>query len=328
MDSQRKGTSPLFYTPFDPSSGAFLERGYVPSPHSIYEGISKLSPGTLISFHLGREESRREERRFWDLEAVVTAAKADPLPQDHTVQVDVLQDVLSKAVVRQLISDVPLGAFLSGGIDSSLIVALMAEASGVPVKTFTIGFDDPTYDESLHASAVARHLGTDHTELRVTPEVAMSVIPTLSRVYGEPFADNSQIPTLLVSDLARQRVTVALTGDGGDEVFGGYNRYSHGVALWERARGWPAPVRRWVPLLRDSRLLKLVTSLAQLARGPSKPNAQLHEKIGKALRLLGADCRAEVIEILLSKWPRARIKGCVKERRRTFPLRVHQRLPG
>lgn len=215
--------------------------GYVPAPYSIYEGIHKLPAATTVTLevasgHLGEPEP------YWSL---ADAAMPDRrVPREPKQAVDALEDVLSDAVSSRMVADVPVGAFLSGGIDSSLVVALMQRCSSRAVRTFTIGFQDPSYDESGYAARVARHLGTEHAELRLTAADALAVVPELPGIYDEPFADWSQIPTLLVSRFAREHVTVALSGDGGDELFGGYNRYSLGLATWDRISSVPLPVRR------------------------------------------------------------------------------------
>ena len=204
------------------SLAAFMRFGYVPAPRSIYHGVRKLEPGCLLQV---ASDGEAAVSRYWDIRAVARDGVEDPLSLDDREATDELEAVLGAAVAGRLISDVPVGAFLSGGIDSSTTVALMrAKASG-PVKTFTIGFDSSQYDEAGYARAVARHLGTEHTELVVTEADARAVIPDLPRLYDEPFADSSQIPTFLISRLARQSVTVGLSGDGGDELFGGYNRH-------------------------------------------------------------------------------------------------------
>jgi asparagine synthase (glutamine-hydrolysing) len=220
--------------------GEYFRLGYVPAPFSIYQGISKLPPGTRICLDL-TTGSLGAPQAYWSLADVACGPRrADERLPDV---VDELDEVLDQAVRSRMVADVPLGAFLSGGIDSSVVVALMQKSAAHPVRTFTIGFDDPAYDESADAAAVARHLGTDHTELRVTPSDCLAVIPELPVMYDEPFADWSQIPTHLVSKLARSEVTVALSGDGGDELFGGYNRYTWTLALWPRMQRIPRAVR-------------------------------------------------------------------------------------
>lgn len=220
----------------------FMRHNCVPAPWSIYEGICKLPPAHfLVVREFGKNISKPE--CYWNLGAIAESAAANATgdSQQLTDELDVL---LRDAVRRRMTADVPLGAFLSGGIDSTTIVALMQAQSARPIKTFTIGFHEKDHNEAAHANAVARHLGTDHTELYVTPEETMAIIPELPTVWDEPFADSSQIPTLLVSRLARQHVTVSLSGDGGDELFCGYNRYTLGYQAWKILRVLPTPVRR------------------------------------------------------------------------------------
>jgi asparagine synthase (glutamine-hydrolysing) len=210
----------------------FFRFSYVPTPYSIYAGISKLEPGTILTVSL--EKADPEVKPYWSLYDAARAAKSNPFQGSPEEAVDALEVLGLDCVGRQMVADVPVGAFLSGGIDSSTIVALMQKCSSIPVKTFTIGFADPSFNEAVQAKAVAKHLGTDHHELYIEPADARAVIPYLAHIYSEPFADASQIPTFLVSRLARQRVTVALSGDAGDELFGGYNRYVFAERLW----GW------------------------------------------------------------------------------------------
>ena len=234
----------------------YLRFMYVPAPRSIHPGLFKLEPGTILTVDGAPPSTPPEEpirpgghhgsisiRRYWDLNVEIEAGAQNQI-EDERDAVAALGEVLGKAVQRQMISDVPLGAFLSGGVDSSAIVALMQAQSERPVQTFTIGFDEAAFDESPYAAAVASHLGTAHTKLRVTDADARDVIPHLPDLYDEPFADSSQIPTHLVCRAARQHVTVALSGDGGDELFGGYNRYIRGPALWKRLSKVPKPIRR------------------------------------------------------------------------------------
>ena len=224
------------------SVALFMRYNYIPAPYSIYRGISKLSPGHVLTLPF---DSRRPIiKSYWSAQAVAERGYTNPLGQPQAAICTALDALLREAVGRQMVADVPLGAFLSGGIDSSTVVALMQAQSPRPVKTFTIGFDEEGYNEAVHAAAIARHLGTDHTELYVTPSEARQVIPNLHTIYDEPFADSSQIPTLLVSQLARSHVTVALSGDGGDELFAGYNRYLFGKRLWGKLSRLPLSVRR------------------------------------------------------------------------------------
>lgn len=217
----------------------FLRHGYVPAPYSAYRGVEKLLPGHLVEV---RRSGIGTPTPYWSAREAAERGLADPLPGAAEAEEQV-HALLRDSVRLRLEADVPLGAFLSGGIDSSLVVALMQEQRSDPVRTFTIGFAEQGYDEAPHARAVAQHLGTAHTELYVTPAEAQAVIPSLPRTYDEPFADSSQIPTCLVSSLARHDVTVSLSGDGGDELFGGYGRYVLLEQLWARLGRVPAPVR-------------------------------------------------------------------------------------
>lgn len=234
---------PKFETEVNRNSLAlYLKFGYVPSPHSIYKNIFKVSPGKLIKIAPEKREIS-EQKTYWSVE---DAAKAGIENQFETTETEILkelEDLLIDATKRRMISDVPLGAFLSGGIDSSIVVALMQSISPNKVKTFSIGFKQGEYNEAEHAKAVAEYLGTAHQELYVTPQETQAVIPNLGKIYDEPFSDSSQIPTLLVSELARQKVTVALSGDGGDEFFGGYGRYFRVNDLWNKLQKVPAPLR-------------------------------------------------------------------------------------
>ncbi len=234
----------------------YLRFMYVPAPRSIYTGVCKLEPGCMLvlkgnppatppsqPLRPGQSYEQIDMRRWWSLAETIESAHDAPFVDD-TEAIDALETQLSDSIRMQLLSDVPLGAFLSGGVDSSTIVALMQRQSSRPVKTFTIGFDEPGYDEAPYAAAVARHLGTEHHEMRVTSQMAQDVIHTLPHMYDEPFADSSQIPTYLVCQSARQQVTVALSGDAGDELFGGYNRYFWGPRIWNRLAWMPDSSRR------------------------------------------------------------------------------------
>lgn len=219
----------------------FLRHNAIPAPYSVYQGIHKLPPGAYLQLHAGQKDAR--PTAYWSARAVAETGQRNLFRGSDAEAVTELERLLSQAVNGQMMADVPLGAFLSGGIDSTTIVALMQAQSTRPVKTFTIGFNEAGYNEAEHAHAVARHLGTEHTELYVTPQDAMDVIPSLSAIYDEPFADSSQIPTCLVSRLARSHVTVSLSGDGGDELFGGYNRYFWARSLWRKLGWMPRPLR-------------------------------------------------------------------------------------
>lgn len=218
-----------------------LRYNYIPAPYSIYHGIAKLEPGCLLTISLGQPDPKIS--KYWDIVEVARAGVARPFSGTADEAVDALELLVKDAVRQQMMADVPLGAFLSGGIDSSTVVALMQSQSSRPIKTFTIGFNEEDYNEAVHAKAVARYLGTEHTELYITSEQAMEVIPRLSSLYCEPFSDSSQIPTFLVSQLARQHVTVSLSGDAGDELFCGYNRYLATNKLWKKLSTVPTPLR-------------------------------------------------------------------------------------
>ncbi|MDA3876070.1 MAG: asparagine synthase (glutamine-hydrolyzing), partial [Halothiobacillus sp.] len=223
-----------------------LRHCYIPAPYSIYQGIQKLMPGHFVQIPLlGDVASSKnvQPATYWRMNDAVEQGLANPFRGSPDVAIDELESQLSASIGEQMLADVPLGAFLSGGVDSSAIVALMQAQSQQPVRTFTIGFDEGGYDEANHAKAVAKHLSTDHTELYVRPKDALAVIPRLPSMYCEPFADSSQIPTFLVSQMAKQHVTVALSGDGGDELFGGYNRYLAARKVWGAVQGMPGFVR-------------------------------------------------------------------------------------
>ena len=270
----------------------------VPSPLTIYEGVRKLPPAHFI--RIGEQSSVTEPQPYWSAIDVAETVKALPSGVDA---VDSLGESLDHSVEAQMLADVPLGAFLSGGIDSSAVVASMQRQSSVPVRTFTIGFSESAYDESSHAKQVAHVLGTDHTDLIVSPEDAMRVIPDLPKIYDEPFADSSQIPTFLVSRMAREHVTVALSGDGGDELFGGYDRYQQ-IARLERIRGLlPAGVRRLLGNALGQPPVetwdRLGTTLPRMLVPPGLRHRAGH-RMHKVARLLSADQAPDVYASLMS----------------------------
>jgi asparagine synthase (glutamine-hydrolysing) len=238
---------PHFDNPIDRGALAlFLRFNNVPAPHCIYEHIFKLEPGSILTTAAADLAPRvRRVEPYWRYEDVALAGLANPV-SDEREGVELLEQTLRQAVALQLVADVPVGAFLSGGIDSSTIVALMQAQSSRKVKTFTVGFDEAGFDEAPHAKAVARHLGADHCEIRVTPSETRAVIPNLPTMYDEPFADSSQIPTSIVCAIARRSVTVALSGDAGDEMLGGYNRYVLGPKLWRRLASAPPTLRKMI----------------------------------------------------------------------------------
>ena len=245
--SELKGlrTHPSFQGDVDREALAlYLRHNCVPAPWSIYRDIRKLLPGSLVRIGPGRQGEMPSPTPYWSFEEAAIRALREPFQGSDDAAVDALDALLRDAVAMRMEADVPLGAFLSGGVDSSTIVALMAAQSTRPVRTFAIGNHDPAFDEAPDARRVASHLGTDHTELYVDPADALDVIPRLPTLYDEPFADSSQIPTFLVSELARRHVTVSLSGDGGDELFAGYNRHVLGESVLRRTRSIPVPVRR------------------------------------------------------------------------------------
>lgn len=234
---------PGFSQPIDRESlTLFMRYNYVPAPYSIYKGIFKLLPGHIAK--LSQHTKNLEIKEYWSVRSVAEQGLLSPFEGSDDEAVEQLDKLLRDAVKCRMISDVPLGAFLSGGIDSSTVVALMQAQSNRPVKTFSIGSAVSDYNEAEDAMAVAGHLGSDHTELYASPEQAMAVIPKLPTLYDEPFADSSQIPTFLVSELARKYVSVSLSGDGGDELFGGYNRHAWAPRIWNRLGRWPRFFRK------------------------------------------------------------------------------------
>jgi asparagine synthase (glutamine-hydrolysing) len=240
---------PAFAPEIDRAAQVLLLRhGYVPAPYSIYRGVFKLPPAGWLSLPTQQEALQGSDlcdrvRFYWSAREVAERGLAEPAALSEQEAVDQVSQLIDQGVRERMMADVPLGALLSGGIDSSTVVAFMQQHASRPVKTFSIGFREMGYDEAADAGSVARHLGTDHTVLYVTPDQAQAVIPRLPEIYDEPFADRSQIPTFLVAQLARRHVTVALSGDGGDEVFGGYNRHFYGPWLWRRIGAWPRSIR-------------------------------------------------------------------------------------
>ncbi len=274
-----------------------LRHNCIPAPWSIYRGVRKLPAASWLTLHA---DGRTRTGRYWDVAAVARRGIAEPLRLSDTEATARLEALLSEAVRGQMLSDVPLGAFLSGGVDSSTIVALMGRHSARPVRTFSIGFDAEGHDEAEHAKAVARHLGTDHTELYVSARDALAVVPGLPALYDEPFADSSQIPTFLVAQMARRQVTVALSGDAGDEVFAGYNRYLLAARHWQRIERFPLSWRRG---LGRAALALPPAAWDALAGAVGRRGANVGDKLHKlATSVLPAASAQAMYRALTSHW--------------------------
>lgn len=282
-----------------------LRHNCIPAPYSIYKGIFKLLSGHYLTLQHDSDPASAQATAYWRINDIISAGLAHPFGGNEHEAVDALEAQLKSSIKAQMLADVPLGAFLSGGIDSSTIVALMQAQSSRPVRTFTIGFHEKGYNEAEHAKAVARHLGTDHTELYVRPEDALAVIPQLPGIYCEPFSDSSQIPTFLVSQMTRQHVTVALSGDAGDELFGGYNRYLLACSIWNKLRFLPTPLRhaaasalRSIPPASWDALLKMAGPLL-----PKRLRAvQAGDKAHKLADVLPMENGQAVYQQLVSHW--------------------------
>jgi len=292
---------PAFNAAVDRGALALLLRhNCIPSPHSIYAGIHKLPPGTFLK--LGEGQREVQPVAYWSLAEVAQRGMANQFAGTDAEALDALELHLGNAVRGQMVADVPLGALLSGGIDSTLITALMQANSSQPVRTFTIGFDERQYDETKHASAVAKHLGTTHTELRLSGNDALALIPKLPEMYDEPFADSSQLPTHLVMKMARQHVTVSLSGDAGDEFFGGYSRYFLGPKAWRSVAWMPLQVRRALgaalTTVPSATLNRLAGPLGSRI-GIALPGDKLH-KVGR--RLYNARTQDDFYVSLVSEW--------------------------
>ena len=279
-----------------------LRHNYVPSPWSILEGTRKLPAGCAITVKCHDDGvDVGEPAPYWSLRDAVVESASRTRPPNYTDAPGALEDLLLDAVTLRMEADVPVGAFLSGGVDSSLVVALMQRLSRGPVKTFTIASSDSGFDESTHAANVAAHLGTDHVNLEVSAAEALAVIPRLPLIYSEPFADPSQIPTFLVSELARHDVTVTLSGDGGDELFGGYNRHRWVDQIWHSVHRIPAPLRRGA-----GAALAAVPPFAWRKAGqlipPRRRPRNLDLKAQKLARVLDASTPWDMYQRLLSSW--------------------------
>lgn len=295
-----------------------LRHNYIPAPYSIYQGIHKLPPGCLITVKhpelggSGVHCAEMQPRPYWSLPEVAESGHRQLRQGTPEQIVNELESLLKTVIRQQMVADVPLGAFLSGGIDSSTVVALMQAQSSQPIKTFTIGFEETGYNEAVHAKAVAAYLGTDHTELYVTPEQAMAVIPQLPVLYDEPFSDSSQIPTFLVSQLARQHVTVSLSGDGGDELFCGYTRYMVASGMWRKLSAVPKPLRilgaKGITSLPPTVWDRLALTVPGLNE---KVSGRLGDKLHKGANVLASGTVDCLYKGLISHWndPAAIVQG-------------------
>ena len=285
----------------------YMRYNYIPAPYSIYKNIRKQNSGTILSLPVTdlAPGAAPRETAYWSAEETAERGVASPFAGSDAEAADELDALLRASVRRQMVADVPVGAFLSGGIDSSTVVALMQAESARPVKTFTIGFSEAGYNEAADAKRVAGHLGTDHTELYLKPEDALAVIPALPAIYAEPFSDSSQIPTFIVSQLARRSVTVCLSGDAGDELFGGYRRYVEGESLWNKIRLLPPPLRRALAGVIGKTPVKTLNLLftgvgAKLDRfgGTSSIGNKMHTLAG----LMSATTSTQFYTRLISQW--------------------------
>ena len=275
----------------------FLRHSCVPAPHCIYEGFNKLNPGCYLN--ISKDQMSPKITRYWDAGCLLTAGVNSPISSNFNDLSSFIESKIVKAVNRQSISDVPLGTFLSGGIDSSIITTLLQSQSIKPVKTFTIGFEEESYNEAIYAKKISKHLGTDHTELYVSSKDGLDLIPDLSRIYGEPFADSSQIPTILLSILAKKDVTVVLSGDAGDELFCGYNRYNFADDLWHKLNFLPSSGKNVLANLlvtMPSRVWDMSESLSLAG----KSSARLAEKVQKVAGVLAANSVDDLYTDLIS----------------------------
>ncbi len=278
----------------------FMQYGYVPTPHSIYEEIYKLTPGTTLTISASTLHTLPTPKTYWSAIDIAQTNLANNLELTDVQAIETTDQLLNAIIQKQMIADVPIGAFLSGGIDSSLIAALMQANSSQPIKTFTIGFHDQAYNEAHFAKAIAKHLHTDHTEFYVDAQQALSIIPQLPSIYDEPFADSSAIPTILLAQLTKQQVSVCLSGDGGDEIFGGYNRYLLAQTLWQKLSYLPYHIRLSIQKL----LLSISPSRwHQLLKFTTIP--MIGDKLHKFASIVAIKSPALFYQQLISQWPNA-----------------------
>jgi len=303
---------------------SFTRHNYVPGPCTVYRDVSKLAPGCFAVFRPG---GAPEIKPYWSLADAVETGQTNRTEMSEREATDALEELLGDAVRRRMVADVPLGAFLSGGIDSSTVVALMQANSARPVRTFSIGFREQGYDEAQHAKAVADHLGTDHTELYVEPQHALDVIPRLPDMFDEPFSDSSQIPTYLVSEMTRRHVTVALSGDGGDELFAGYVRYFQAMKLFPILARVPAPCRAAAAAM--IRMLPPSAWSTVLGLAPGRWRMpQAGDKMHKLAGILAGE-QSGYYRYLVSHWqePDALVRGAHEYRGLLWDPSVSDRVP-
>lgn len=295
------------------SLALLLKHNYIPAPHTIYDTARKLAPGGVLRASVSGGGLQLREDLYWDARSEVRTAITGPIV-DPGEALSAAEHAISSAVQRQLVADVPVGAFLSGGIDSSLIVANMQKCSAIPVRTFTIGFEEERFNEAPYARQIAKHLGTQHTELTLTARDVLDVVPQVTEIYDEPFADSSQLPTFLVSKLARQAVTVSLSGDGGDELFCGYDRFQNAAARWKSLRSTPKLVRSMgaslIESLSDAALQTALNSVGRFV-----PYLRDKQALESRLRMRARYWRArgidDVFEEMVSYWGSPPVKGLI-----------------
>ena len=259
-----------------------MRHNYIPAPHTIYTGIYKLMPGHFITFPANSNNNTSVSNPYWSMNTVIESGLSNPFQGSQKESTDRLEAIISTSIRDQMLSDVPLGAFLSGGVDSSLIVSLMQKFSSRPVKTYAIGFEDERFNEAPYAAAVAKHLGTEHTDMYVSEKDILDLVPSLSDIYCEPFADSSQLPTIMVAKMARQHVTVALSGDAGDELFGGYTPYQFTPRYWNKVQSIPLNIRTIIA--------KYIT------------NIPLPQRINKLATCMDAATQEEFYRRIISHW--------------------------
>lgn len=277
---------------------AFMRHNYIPAPYSIYKDVYKLEPGCILKVD---HKAGHEIKRYWDLRDIVERGIQSTQPAPEIDMLDGLDTLLRDAVKRRMVADVPLGALLSGGIDSSLVTALMAEQSDRPINTFSIGFQEQEFNEAPYAREIATHLGTDHTELYVESGHALNLVENLPFWYDEPFADSSQIPTMLVCELTRKHVTVVLSGDGGDELFAGYNRYTLGLEMWKKASLAPLSVRKLMAKMMLAQPSPRLDTLGKILP-PRMRVPQLGTKLHKFANAILQDNPDMMYRRMLSHW--------------------------